>query len=507
MIYSNGKKIAMYSVITHELPLSSVGLEIDQDNLFVNRDFSQDGGYVAINQPNEVHINNNCTINVNCNSATINHLNGQITAENLAPENIVEGVEILGVHGTYKASGGSSDTLTEVINGTIIEFNNAEITRIPRYLFYQNKGLINVNTPNVEKIEDSAFNYCENLTNATFGDNVSSIGQSAFNNCKKLENLNLEGNYTSIGSNAFYGCQSLTSIILPKSLKTLGNYSFRECTNLDKIYYKGTMEEWFSISINESYGNPTNYAKHFYIPNDNGEWEEIKEITIIPNSSNSFNQYILQNSKCFTKCIIPNTIISFPYACFSGSNFEIFEFEENSQLTDISTNIFSGCHNLKNIELPIGVSKIGSSVFNNCTNLEKVIIPGATSIDYYAFKYCWIIKSIKITQSETICTLGSNAFGDLLFITGGNTNNLNPNRLKTAYIYVPASRLAEYKVATNWVKYETQIAGHQDFNVGDTLPNYANENYTTCTWYSDEAMTNEVQSVETNGTYYCKLGA
>ena len=507
MIYSNGKKIAMYSVITHELPLSSVGLEIDQDNLFVNRDFSQDGGYVAINQPNEVHINNNCTINVNCNSATINHLNGQITAENLAPENIVEGVEILGVHGTYKASGGSSDTLTELINGTITEYNNTEINRIPHYLFYQNKGLTNINTPNVETIGNFAFYQCDNLTSATFSDNVSSIGERSFYQCKKLENINLEGDFTSIGQQAFYMCQSLKSITLPKSLKSLGNYCFRDCSSLDKVYYKGTMEEWVSMGITEEYGSPTSYATHFYIPNNNGEWEELKEITLIPDSSNSFNQYITKNSKCFSKCIIPNTIKTFKYGAFTSSNFETIEFEENSQLTDISTYTFGMCRNLKNIELPVGVAKIGSYVFRDCTNLEKVILNGATSIDYSSFQSCWIIKAIKINQSETICTLGSNAFQDCLFITGNNTNNLNPNKEITTYLYVPASRLAEYKVATNWVKYETRIVGHQDFNVGDTLPNYANENYTTCTWYNDEAMTNEVQSVETNGTYYCKLGA
>ena len=79
--------------------------------------------------------------------------------------------------------------------------------------------------------------------------------------------------------------------------------------------------------------------------------------------------------------------------------------------------------------------------------------------------------------------------------------------IKDGYIYVPASRLAEYKVATNWVTYASQIIGHQNFNVGDTLPDYTTSDFTTQTWYSDEKLTTPVTSVATAGKYYCRLEA
>ena len=92
-------------------------------------------------------------------------------------------------------------------------------------------------------------------------------------------------------------------------------------------------------------------------------------------------------------------------------------------------------------------------------------------------------------------------------IEGTKNTTYNPNGLKDGYIYVPASLLSQYKVATNWTKHASQIVGHQDYVVGDELVNYSNETYTSCTWYSDKEMTIEVASVESNGRYYCKLEA
>ena len=127
---------------------------------------------------------------------------------------------------------------------------------------------------------------------------------------------------------------------------------------------------------------------------------------------------------------------------------------------------------------------------------------------YNTFDRCYSLKEILIENTDKVRTLSSStAFNSCYHILGTTNSTFNPNGLKDGYIYVPASLLSQYKVATNWTKYASQIVGHKDYVVGDELVNYSNETYTTCTWYSDKEMTIEVASVVSNGRYYCKLEA
>ena len=156
----------------------------------------------------------------------------------------------------------------------------------------------------------------------------------------------------------------------------------------------------------------------------------------------------------------------------------------------------------------INVTKIGSNSFNDCRKLTNVKIPNATKISNYSFAYNYSLKELLIEQTTSICSMTSkSAFESCYHILGITSSSYNPNGLKDGYFYVPASLLSQYKVATNWAEYASQIVGHQDYVVGDELVNYSNETYTTCTWYSDKEMTIEVASVESNGRYYCKLEA
>ncbi len=63
----------------------------------------------------------------------------------------------------------------------------------------------------------------------------------------------------------------------------------------------------------------------------------------------------------------------------------------------ISSNAFSGCSNLENINIQSKVTAIGSAVFKNCTGLKSIEIPSSvTSIGDYAFSGCSSLESINI---------------------------------------------------------------------------------------------------------------
>ena len=113
--------------------------------------------------------------------------------------------------------------------------------------------------------------------------------------------------------------------------------------------------------------------------------------------------------------------------------------------TSIGSSAFFDCTSLTNIDLPVCTS-IGYYAFSDCTSLTNIDLPVCTSISSSAFNNCTSLTSIKLANTSKICTLSnSNAFK--------NTAIAN----KAGYIYVPDELVEQYKKATNWSVYASQI--------------------------------------------------
>lgn len=144
---------------------------------------------------------------------------------------------------------------------------------------------------------------------------------------------------------------------------------------------------------------------------------------------------------------------------------------------------FASCTALSSINLP-NCSFIGTSAFYSCTGLTTISCPKVKALSNYCFYGCWNLSSIKF--DEMIITIPSNAFQscyNLLSVnlipaseptlgvipTGlANVNAFTSTPISTyttstggvyGSIYVPASLVASYKAATNWVTYSARIVG------------------------------------------------
>lgn len=102
-------------------------------------------------------------------------------------------------------------------------------------------------------------------------------------------------------------------------------------------------------------------------------------------------------------------------------------------------------------------TNIGMQAFGYNVYLKKVNAPNATSIGNNAFYNCLSLDKVIIgTKHASVATLGSSVFNNCSHILGGS-NAYNPSGFNDGYIYVPLSLVAEYRVATNWVTYASQI--------------------------------------------------
>ena len=128
-------------------------------------------------------------------------------------------------------------------------------------------------------------------------------------------------------------------------------------------------------------------------------------------------------------------------------------------VTSVGNSICTDCTNLISVKLPL-VKSATSSLFSGCKNLISVDVSSLNYISPSMFYNCHSIKAIIIQQEEKICSnTNLNSFNGCYHILGTSDSTYNPNGDKDGYFYVPDSLLEDYKSATNWSKYATQIKG------------------------------------------------
>ena len=258
-----------------------------------------------------------------------------------------------------------------------------------------------------ESVRDYAFDFFDTLQSASFP-NATSIGNYGFQYCSSLTNVDFP-NATSIGKNAFQRCEALTSISFPNAT-SINSQAFSFCTALTSVDF----------------------------PN----------VTSI--GGNAF-----QDCSALTSVDFPN-------------------------VTNIVGSTFSGCSALTSVNFP-NATTIGAFAFQKCPALTSVNFPNATSLGQYAFNSCTALTSVSFlnipdigsrtfynchslvkvvlsTNQTLVATLtGSEQFTNCYHILGTTNATYNPTGAKDGYIYVPLALVADYRVATNWATYATQI--------------------------------------------------
>ena len=142
----------------------------------------------------------------------------------------------------------------------------------------------------------------------------------------------------------------------------------------------------------------------------------------IPDSITIISSYMLQNCEGLTSITIPDSVIS------------------------IGNGAFRNCTGLTSITIPDSVKYIGNGSFNGCTGLTSVTIPyGVTNIGAQTFQNCTSMQYYDFTKCTTVPPLSyTNAFYNI------------PS---TCEIRVPMALVDEWKAATNWSTYASQIVG------------------------------------------------
>lgn len=338
----------------------------------------------------------------------------KVTSEadaNITPENIKEGVNILGTMGTANLLVGEELTIDKNGEYTPIEPINAYtkvIANVPNdtsdatataediasgKTAYISSGLVEGTGNMAQKIEKGLV--INSYDEDGYPTDISIVGMTeipnhyfyAYMNTEEgyiqafsKANINLPDNLETIGNYSFYGCDSWVLTSLPSTLKTIGEYGFYNCLKL--------------------------------------------AITELPNS------IIKIGRSAFAQC----------------SNLALKNLP--SEINTIEERSFYNCANLVIQVIPSKVTSIGANAFYNCSSINNLSITGAiTSIGSGAFYGCANLSVLRLRGVTKVPTISSNSLTNTPIAKG------------TGYIYVPTNLLDSFKSATNWSKYADRIYG------------------------------------------------
>ncbi|MBR1867727.1 MAG: leucine-rich repeat protein [Clostridia bacterium] len=296
----------------------------------------------------------------------------------------------------------------------------ASITTVGESMFRytQIKFVSYENFPGIIDIGDYGFNstaleYIDLSKNKGFGmsftnyfdinDPVIHNGRDAFSDCYKLTRVILNSDLVAISASAFDYDSALEEIVIPNSVIEVGMYAFRQ-TGLKNIVIPDSVQY---ISGGGSEDFPAGAFT---------QCRSLEEVTI--GTSGASDIFMIgNNSEGFVFASCPNlkkvTLNGTPQY-FASSNFRNcpnlseFVFGEGCQLEQIFDGMFTGLP-VTELAIPNTVKRIGANAFSGCTELKEINVPDALEyIGDFAFANTAIGGEFYINGN--VMTVGSGAF-------------------------------------------------------------------------------------------------
>ena len=293
---------------------------------------------------------------------------------------------------------------------------------------YSTKSLLHVNPEiegkvkvkeGIERINSYAFSQCSSITEIELPQSITDIGDYAFSDCSSLESLILPDNIKQISYETFYRCLSLKNIKLPKYLKVIDSFSFDGCSSLESIELPDTL----------TYISPSCVAGCYHLKNiicNDAElyldmsdrldvfkhWSGSKNLEVILNSETlDLSESVQDKYFEYTTDVdgnkilyattndvsghvdIPTDVYGIYKNAFSATHMTSVFVPEN--VKQLGESAFSGCFNLREIDLSDNIQRILPYTFYNCVDLKSIKLPKhLKSIYRYAFESCAKLESL-----------------------------------------------------------------------------------------------------------------
>ena len=339
--------------------------------------------------------------------------------------------------------------------------------------FFNCANLNSVTLPdNLVKLCGGAFAYCSSLIGITIPKTIESAGiysyasgyniydAAAFTGCSNLKHVEIEDGITRIPDNLFYTCNGIESITIPNTVTEIGEAAFFNCANLN------------SVTL------PDNLVKLC-----GGAFAYCSNLTSITIPKTIENAGIYSYASGYN---------IYDVAAFTGcANLKHVEIEDG--ITRIPDNLFYTCDGIESVIIPNSVTEIGKAAFYNCINLNSVTLPdNLLKLCGGAFAYCYKLSDITIPNSlESV--------GYYTYISGFNYYDIGAftgcSNLKRAEIGNGVSKVYEFLFYG--------CNGLESISIPKTVTEIENNAFSGCSKLSTISIPDSVTSVGANAFKGC----
>ena len=307
-----------------------------------------------------------------------------------------------------------------------------DITSIGEMAFY-NSGLTNFVIPNgVKEVAYATFGHCKNLIEVTVPNGVTRIGDSAFAD-SGLKGIDMPNSVTEMGISVFYACHDLVDVKVSECLENIGDMAFAYCDKLDEIIIPNSVKTIDQNAFSEC--NALNSitvpfvgekadgtgAKHigywFGTPSNinrgNVLPQSLKEVIITGGTSISEDSF--WGCQYIERIVIPSSVTTIEDRAFHDCVAVTGIVIPNS-VTTIGKYAFAGCRAMESLVIGNHVESIDDGAFELCSKITEIEIPSSVKyIGVHSFLNCGGVR--KLTINPGVETIGSSAFGGLSEIT------------------------------------------------------------------------------------------
>lgn len=208
---------------------------------------------------------------------------------------------------------------------------------------------------------------------------------------------------TGISGLCFRNCAELTSVIIPSTVIAVGNDAFYGCSSLRRVVFCDSQSTIQLGVYMYGRGNSSYYTSMFI-----GTPLESLYIGRNFETTNTSSKYLFTGCSNLKHVEIGGYCTSLPKRSFYQCG-SLKEFEGGSRLESIGEEALCDCTSLTSITIPDAVTAIGASAFSGCSNLESVVCSNSvTTIGQSAFMNCKRLTLYDMPNSVT--TIGSNTF-------------------------------------------------------------------------------------------------
>lgn len=301
---------------------------------------------------------------------------------------------------------------------------------------FANCGLTSVTFGNgLGCLGNYAFANCGNLKSVNFdlSSSVSVLGSHCFYNCTSLPSINIPGNVQKMGDSAFEGCLNLTSIRMihdshSGSLSALGQSVFKDCKALTSIEFPYTFSG--AVDVSEFQG----CTSLSYIKTRENSSFTLKDGDLSTFGFKEFKEMILKTfylegpkgGNLHTCATQQKIAFKFHDADLKMDVYEkvvedkegdtTYWVNEEGKIVKCEMKPKDISKKMTEITLPEAVGPktiigIDSGTFQNKCFLKTITIPeSVTYIAENAFKGCHSLENVIFTNAENVKTIGAGAF-------------------------------------------------------------------------------------------------